>query len=1270
LPETRGLSKGRVLRERERGKTDALSSFPASPMAAPVARPLSLRFPPEASLREEIAQARHLKPFRRRPNPNLPDIAPPVLHVASASQSASLAASSLSSLSSASPLGKAGDRLSVHQDGRRDGASSQHTTFRDVKTNGGGVSSCGGGSGGGYAAAAGKSRKAGRRKGGGLAVGEGSLLSRASFRDRRRSAAGSSAGGAVTSGGHGDNDASRAESGGSSSSCSSSDDCTCASAVASTATAEAAAAVAADGNHGDDNGFNVALDDEPSVLSFETDFVTSQTLVQLTDSISHEINSIESEKLGNVSQHLGDESVNVPVNVPVNVSGNVSDEVETSDEVLDVLHDPWRVEGLDLQGPSSAVVRRTRVCPIQRTRAAARAGAEDAAGDAERIGSADEPVVGGRRSRRRGKGRRTTGDGRANGGVRGGGERERQWAGAVSKARDGRAVAGAVTSGGGGESGLAHAVNAAGIASSASSTAGTAGTSLAAAAAASPDASSSVDCAAARIAPGTGFAARGASRGARGGVAASRGAGRGGARGEAEEGADYPVKPSSPQLSEGEVNVQPGSQAGALIGDGHYAQGGMQGSQEKQEEEEGEEEGEEGEEGVGASSGGADPRVGQAAAAQRTTGTHTQTRQVDSLAKAALDDGAVVPLTDAAAAPEAAAAAPAAAATGLAMAGGGMAGVSKPGEATAGGGMPGGGVAGGGIAWGGVPGEGMAEEGVAGDGMAGGGAAGVGSVCAGRVVKGKGPGQYLFRAEDGEGFTSVDVGANGMSVVCNARGCRPVRVDESFVDRHGLPQSLSQLPNGAGRLADGGALAEMVGEGAVLGMGGGGVELLGGVAGGGVGGEGELLGGAAGPRAGMGGGEDGAWDSGPVGRGGNGSAMVEEGREGREGMVEVERKEDGNEAGSWWRDERGSTAMGGRDAREARDAREGREGRAGTGGRDEREGRAGRAGREEIRGAESAAAGYGAGTGKEGRRGGESGRVGKEGRGEEGAVMRGGAMMEGPAVGRAAAASVEGEDEQYMRAVHSDPTNALLLCDYARFLCEIRDYPRADEMFRRAVAASQAEGRARVKGRATGVERSRNSTGSSAGVKGVQGGVIGVQGITGVEEGEVLVLWAKAVWEGWRDGERALALFDHAVEVAPDDCYVLAAYASFLWSVESASPASSTGTSSSSSSTSSRTSSSSSSTSSTSSASASAAPAVALCLSPGQGQKHPSMRRAVRAHGTASNGSNTSDASASSVSTPATGPAGIFSNNRGRSGGNSGGGSESSGGGSGGSGDK
>ncbi|CAI5490880.1 unnamed protein product [Closterium sp. Naga37s-1] len=955
---------------------------------------------------------------------------------------------------------------------------------------------------------------------------------------------------------------------------------------------------------------------------------TTDTMAHGTASTSTSTSTVPHES-DRVSQLLDDASVDVSVDGSIDGSGEAfgvsrgalgaaAGEEALGSVVLDVMHDPWRVEGLDLQGPNYVIVRRTLVCPIQRADIPAGSAAGAATVGAEREVSPNESVVVGKRRRRRGKGRRATGEERTIGGERKGGrEQDRHWEGA-SKAREGRPVTGAVSSSRGG--GLAR------------TRAGGAGIIRAA------DASESVECAAAGIAPGNIFAGR-ANRGARWGGVAEIGGGRGGAEREAEGGGargeegngagGLVVDAEAPHLSKAKYNVRGVSQGGAQIDGSAGLQGAQQRQQQQQEEEvegggEGEEEGEEeGGEAVGGSSSERGPGVWQAVASAEAPAS-----------------GETAAMDDLSTPPEASATAAAAAAAG----GGG--------------------------------GGGMAEDGMSG------GAAGVGSVCAGRVVKGKGPGQYLFRAEDGEGFTSVDVGANGMSVVCNARGCRPVRVDESFVDRHGLPQSLSQLPNGAGRLAEGGGVGEMEGGDAGLGMGGVG-EIWGGDVGESVWGEGGVVGGEAEDGGGVGGGGEGERERRPVGKGENGLAVVEGGGE---AIMEFERREDERGARSGW-DHGGIT--NGRKTAEGRDGGEAREGSNARKERDERNKRDERYGRDERessrRSGKSSFTNLSAGVGLDSeRRGGDSEREGggKERRGgEEGAAVRGGTTLEGPAVGGRAAASVEEEDEQYSRAVRrdptnalllcdyarflyvskddptnalllcdyarflyvskddptnalllcdyarflyvskDDPTNALLLCDYARFLCEIKDYHRADEMFRRAVAASQAEGRARVKGRAAGMDQSPSSPTNSGGLKGLKGvkgakGATGVKGVTGVEEGEVLVLWAKAVWEGWRDGERALALFDHAVEVAPHDCYVLAAYASFLWSVESASPSASTGSSSS---------------SSSSSSSVSSASGGPLCLNRKQGQKPPSMSLAARSLATGRLGDSTSSHTGSGI---------------------------------------
>lgn len=40
------------------------------------------------------------------------------------------------------------------------------------------------------------------------------------------------------------------------------------------------------------------------------------------------------------------------------------------------------------------------------------------------------------------------------------------------------------------------------------------------------------------------------------------------------------------------------------------------------------------------------------------------------------------------------------------------------------------------------------------------------------------------------------------------------------------------------------------------------------------------------------------------------------------------------------------------------------------------------------------------------------------------------------------------------------------------------------------------------------------------------------------------------IWECHKDAPRAETYFDQAVKAAPDDCYVLASYAHFLWDAD------------------------------------------------------------------------------------------------------------------------
>ncbi|XWS13928.1 hypothetical protein CRYUN_Cryun36dG0080800 [Craigia yunnanensis] len=52
------------------------------------------------------------------------------------------------------------------------------------------------------------------------------------------------------------------------------------------------------------------------------------------------------------------------------------------------------------------------------------------------------------------------------------------------------------------------------------------------------------------------------------------------------------------------------------------------------------------------------------------------------------------------------------------------------------------------------------------------------------------------------------------------------------------------------------------------------------------------------------------------------------------------------------------------------------------------------------------------------------------------------------------------------------------------------------------------------------------------------------------EDGEILLQYAKIVWDLHQDKDRALSYFERAVQASPQDCNVLGAYASFLWEIE------------------------------------------------------------------------------------------------------------------------
>ncbi|KAI4314496.1 hypothetical protein L6164_027399 [Bauhinia variegata] len=99
-------------------------------------------------------------------------------------------------------------------------------------------------------------------------------------------------------------------------------------------------------------------------------------------------------------------------------------------------------------------------------------------------------------------------------------------------------------------------------------------------------------------------------------------------------------------------------------------------------------------------------------------------------------------------------------------------------------------------------------------------------------------------------------------------------------------------------------------------------------------------------------------------------------------------------------------------------------------------------------------------------------------------------------------------DAYYREVLKSNPTNALLLANYGKFLHEVeKDMVRAEEFYGRAILANPGDG-------------------------------------------ELLSLYGKLIWERERDEDRAKSYFDQAVQASPDDCVVLGSYAHFMWEAE------------------------------------------------------------------------------------------------------------------------
>ncbi|CAB4261874.1 unnamed protein product [Prunus armeniaca] len=99
-------------------------------------------------------------------------------------------------------------------------------------------------------------------------------------------------------------------------------------------------------------------------------------------------------------------------------------------------------------------------------------------------------------------------------------------------------------------------------------------------------------------------------------------------------------------------------------------------------------------------------------------------------------------------------------------------------------------------------------------------------------------------------------------------------------------------------------------------------------------------------------------------------------------------------------------------------------------------------------------------------------------------------------------------EENYKMMIEENPNNALLLRNYAQFLCQSKgDLQGAEQYYLRAMQADPGDS-------------------------------------------EIMAQYAKLVWELHHDSEKALSYFERAVQANPEDSYVLAAYAHFLWEAE------------------------------------------------------------------------------------------------------------------------
>ncbi|TKY64565.1 hypothetical protein E2542_SST14463 [Spatholobus suberectus] len=124
------------------------------------------------------------------------------------------------------------------------------------------------------------------------------------------------------------------------------------------------------------------------------------------------------------------------------------------------------------------------------------------------------------------------------------------------------------------------------------------------------------------------------------------------------------------------------------------------------------------------------------------------------------------------------------------------------------------------------------------------------------------------------------------------------------------------------------------------------------------------------------------------------------------------------------------------------------------------------------------------------------------GRGSDGGHGRGWGFHEGNDHGR------DRTDAYYQNMIEANPSDALLLGNYAKFLKEVRgDYSKAKEYLEMAILANP-------------------------------------------DDGHILSLYAELIWQTEMDADRAEGYFDQAIKSAPEESYVLASYANFLWDAE------------------------------------------------------------------------------------------------------------------------